>query len=118
MTPYREPVILGSSLTGLLISLSLSRQGVAHTLVGGGPPNDQPRLGESLNECASPGLWCDFADEFRDCFHTKSHISLFNGGLASMVYIADPSKPTSRGIGCIEIKEAAHRQLSSFCKLL
>lgn len=44
----RLPVILGSGLTGLMISRSLSRKGVPHVLIGG-PPGPEARLGESLN---------------------------------------------------------------------
>jgi flavin-dependent dehydrogenase len=48
-SPHRRlPVILGSGLTGMSISTTLSRAGVDHVLVGG-PPGTLPRLGESLN---------------------------------------------------------------------
>jgi len=43
-----RPVIVGSGLTGLAISHSLSRASIPHVLIGG-PPDDRPRLGESLN---------------------------------------------------------------------
>ncbi|HEX2205780.1 MAG TPA: hypothetical protein VHG91_20875 [Longimicrobium sp.] len=42
------PVVVGSGLTGMSISTTLSRAGVDHVLVGG-PPGTLPRLGESLN---------------------------------------------------------------------
>ena len=42
------PVIVGSGLTGMSISTTLSRAGVDHVLVGGAP-GTLPRLGESLN---------------------------------------------------------------------
>jgi flavin-dependent dehydrogenase len=49
MHPSRPlPVIVGSGLTGMSISTTLSRAGVDHLLVGG-PPGTLPRLGESLN---------------------------------------------------------------------
>jgi hypothetical protein len=44
----RLPVILGSGLTGMAISSTLSRAAIPHLLVGG-PPGTLPRLGESLN---------------------------------------------------------------------
>ena len=45
----RRPVIVGSSLTGLLISKSLSNHHIEHVLIGGPRPLQVPRLGESLN---------------------------------------------------------------------
>ena len=51
------PLVLGSSLSGLLVSLALSRRGVEHRLVGGDEPASIPRLGESLNDTASPELF-------------------------------------------------------------
>jgi flavin-dependent dehydrogenase len=42
------PVIIGSGLTGLSVSHSLSAAGVEHVLIGG-RPGTKPRLGESLN---------------------------------------------------------------------
>jgi flavin-dependent dehydrogenase len=42
------PVVIGSGLTGMSISATLSRAGVDHLLIGG-PPGNMPRLGESLN---------------------------------------------------------------------
>jgi len=43
-----RPVIVGSGLTGLAISHSLSMASIPHVLIGG-PPDARPRLGESLN---------------------------------------------------------------------
>lgn len=50
------PVIVGSGLTGMSISTTLSRAGVDHVLVGG-PPGTLPRLGESLNLEGTLLLW-------------------------------------------------------------
>jgi flavin-dependent dehydrogenase len=49
------PVIVGSGLTGMSISRTLSRARIPHVLVGG-PPGDTPRLGESLNMEGTFGL--------------------------------------------------------------
>jgi flavin-dependent dehydrogenase len=84
------PVVLGASLSGLLVSLSLSRAGIDHVLVGGDEPPDAPRLGESLNEVAGPELWRCFGREFPQFFLTKSHISLFNRDYVSLVYVGNP----------------------------
>ncbi|MGE0377197.1 MAG: NAD(P)/FAD-dependent oxidoreductase [Planctomycetaceae bacterium] len=87
-----KPVVVGSSFSGALISLQLSRSGIDHLLIGGDEPAEEPRLGESLNECAAPDLFGEFGRDFPDCFHTKSHISLLNGPFASMVQIANPRR--------------------------
>jgi flavin-dependent dehydrogenase len=87
-----RPVIVGSSMTGLMISLSLSRAGVAHVLLGGGPPADVPRLGESLNEPAAPELYRLFGKEWPDLFVKKNHISLFNGSYVTSIHIGNPNR--------------------------
>ncbi|MCB0160353.1 MAG: hypothetical protein KDD83_19600, partial [Caldilineaceae bacterium] len=46
---YPQPTIIGSGLTGLLISLALSKAQISHRVIGGPPPTGSPRLGESLN---------------------------------------------------------------------
>jgi flavin-dependent dehydrogenase len=51
----QHPVIVGSGLTGMSISRTLSRAKIRHVLVGG-PPGDTPRLGESLNMEGTFGL--------------------------------------------------------------
>jgi hypothetical protein len=86
------PVILGSSLSGLLVSLSLSRAGVEHVLVGGDEPAAVPRLGEALTDCASPELWRLFGRDFPDCFYYKSHISIMNGDFATLIQLANPRR--------------------------
>ena len=87
------PVILGGGLGGLLISKSLSHQKIAHVLVGQGPPDERPRLGESCNEGTSFDMWGWLADIGTEKYlYTKSHISLFSGRLASMIYISDPAR--------------------------
>lgn len=104
MTTQRDPappVVLGSSLTGLLISWSLSRQGIAHVLIGGDEPPEVPRLGESLNECSGPDLWRDLGPEFQQLFVKKNHISLFNGRFASGIHIGNPRESLSRVGDCV-----------------
>lgn len=91
-----SPVVVGSSFSGVLISLMLSRAGVDHVVVGGHEPDESPKLGESLNECASPELFGLFGEEFRDCFFTKSHISLLNGDFASQLVVANPHRCKNR----------------------
>lgn len=91
-----KPVVLGSSFSGVLVSLALSKAGVDHVLIGGDEPPEIPRLGESLNECASPDLFCDLGREFPQYFYTKSHISLLNGDVASQIQIANPRRCKER----------------------
>jgi len=86
-----KPVVIGSTVSGLLVSLALSRAGIEHVLLGGDKPKGEPRLGESLNETASPELWRLFQSDFKEYFYPKNHISLLNGEYASMVYLNNPN---------------------------
>lgn len=101
------PVVVGSSLSGLLVSLSLSRAGVDHVVVGGPEPARIPRLGESLNECAAPELWRLFQVELPGLFFPKSHISLLNGEYATMAKFGDPRR--TFGTACDPDGRAARR---------
>ncbi len=87
------PVVVGSSMSGLLISDALSREGIEHYLIGGDRPHSVPRLGESMNECASPELWRYYARLFPQHFYPKNHISLLNGPFASMLHFGNPACP-------------------------
>ena len=87
-----RPVILGSSLTGLLISHSLSEQNISHILIGGDCPRVEPRLGESMNEGASLNLWRTLGFKYRKHFFPKSHISLCNGRFATMLKTGTPNR--------------------------
>jgi len=86
------PVIVASSLSGLLISLSLARSGIRHVLIGGDEPQDVPRLGESLNENASLDLLHHFGADLRQFFFPKSHISLLDGDFATLIHLANPRR--------------------------
>ncbi|MSP60833.1 MAG: hypothetical protein EXR72_10920 [Myxococcales bacterium] len=96
MTAPAAPVVLGSSLSGLLVSLSLSRAGIEHVLIGGGEPAAIPRLGEALTDGASPELWRLFGREFPECFFHKSHISILDGHFATLIHLADPLRGKKR----------------------
>ncbi|MCB0212607.1 MAG: hypothetical protein KDJ52_24905, partial [Anaerolineae bacterium] len=91
-----QPVIIASSLTGLLISYSLSKARIPHILIGGAEPDDKPKLGESMNERASLECWRFLDPEFRQYFHTKSHVSFLNGKIVSMQYLANPNRDISK----------------------
>jgi hypothetical protein len=86
----KRPVIIGSSLNGLLVSHNLSRHGIDHILIGGDRPLIQPRLGESMNEGASLACWRLLDPKYREFFYPKSHISLMHGDIASMILVASP----------------------------
>lgn len=86
------PVILGSSATGVLVSLALSRAGIEHVLIGGDAPLPIPRLGESLNDVGSPELWRLYGREFREHFHKKNHICYFNGNFSTIISLANPRR--------------------------
>lgn len=51
-----RPIVIGSGLTGLSISHSLSRAGIDHVLIGR-KPDASPRLGESMNLEGTLLLW-------------------------------------------------------------
>ena len=62
-------VIIGSGVTGMAISKSLSAQEIEHVLIGP-PPNDSPKLGESINPEGSTELMNQYGD-YRECFFDK-----------------------------------------------
>ncbi|HEX9940754.1 MAG TPA: hypothetical protein VGG03_01960 [Thermoanaerobaculia bacterium] len=70
-------VIIGSGLSGLLVSRALSRAKVHHLLLGG-PPDSSPRLGESLSLEASVFVF-DFLTEFLPYFLSKKLVVGFFG---------------------------------------
>lgn len=72
-----EPVIIGSGLSGLMVSRALARAGQRHTLIGG-PPNDLPRLGESLNLEGTLGL-LEWFPELAPYYFTKKLVVGFVG---------------------------------------
>lgn len=91
------PVVLGSSATGILVSLALSREGIDHVLIGSDePPAPIPRLGESLIDTSSPELWRLYGQEFAQYFHYKNHISYLNGHFSSLAHLASPTRSRKR----------------------
>lgn len=93
---HRLPVVLGSSLTGLLVSRALARDGIEHILVGGERPPLRPRLGESMNEGAAIACWDLLGPEFRPFFYPKSHVSIGHGDMRSLLSFADPNRQLER----------------------
>ncbi|MCB0212604.1 MAG: hypothetical protein KDJ52_24890, partial [Anaerolineae bacterium] len=90
-----KPVVIASSLTGLLISYSLSQARIPHILIGGDAPADIPRLGESINEAASIDFRRFLGLEFGQYFYKKNHICLMNGSILSMSYSGNPGQGVS-----------------------
>jgi flavin-dependent dehydrogenase len=76
-----RPVVLGTGLTGLAISRTLSASGIDHVLVGS-RPTDAPRLGESLNAEGSLEIQRQFP-ELSQYFFTKRRVALFYDGLTA-----------------------------------
>jgi flavin-dependent dehydrogenase len=72
-----QAVIIGSGLSGLLISRALAAARVDHLLLGG-PPDSAPRLGESLSLEASVFAF-DFLGEFLPHFLSKQAVVGFVG---------------------------------------
>lgn len=79
---YPQPAIIGAGLTGLLISLALSRARIGHILIGGPPPADGPRLGESLSVEATLYFLAEYP-ELADCFYKKQFATAYMGDLSS-----------------------------------
>ncbi|GMV93634.1 MAG: hypothetical protein AMXMBFR82_34120 [Candidatus Hydrogenedentota bacterium] len=91
-------------MSGLLVSDALSREGIEHYLVAGGPPPSIPRLGESMNECASPDIWRHYGRLYPQYFFPKNHISLLNGEVATIAHFGDPTRPFQE-----TVEDFAHR---------
>lgn len=62
---YPQPVIIGTTLTGLLISIALSRARVSHVLIGKAPDDSLPRTGQILTPVATP----TFTENFPELAH-------------------------------------------------
>ncbi len=73
---YPQPVVIGSGLTGLLISIALSKANIEHILIGGPPPSGSPRLGESLNLEATLYFLAEFP-ELADCYYGKEFAYIY-----------------------------------------
>ena len=72
----RIPVVIGSGLTGLSISHSLSRASVDHVLIGR-RPEMSPRLGESMNLDGTLLLWEMFPQLARFFFPKRDAVGYF-----------------------------------------
>jgi flavin-dependent dehydrogenase len=70
------PVVIGSGLTGLSISHSLSRASIDHVLIGR-RPDTSPRLGESLNLEGTLLLWEMFPQLSRFFFPKRDALGYF-----------------------------------------
>lgn len=77
LAPDVQPIIIGSGLTGLTISRTLSQAHIPHILIGG-PPNTLPRLGESLNLEGTLGL-LELFPEFSQYFFSKKVVTAYLG---------------------------------------
>ena len=73
-----KPTIIGSGVSGLLISHALSKAEIDHVLIGDPPSVGSPRLGESLGIPASVHLLTEFPD-LAQFFGPKSHARAFAG---------------------------------------
>ena len=73
-----KPTIIGSGVSGLLISHALSKAEIDHVLIGDPPSVGSPRLGESLGIPASVHLLTEFPD-LAEFYGPKLHVRLFSG---------------------------------------
>lgn len=70
-------IIIGSSVSGMAISHSLTQQKINHIMIGP-PPNDLPKLGESMNPEGSTEL-CNLFPDYKECFHDKPRTTIAVG---------------------------------------
>jgi len=75
------PIIIGSGLSGMAISDVLSQHGISHVMLGA-PPNDLPRLGESIDPAGTLEL-LKFYPQFDDVYYKKRWITVFLGDYAT-----------------------------------
>lgn len=76
-----KPLVVGCGLTGMVISDRLTRAGIPHVLLGD-PPDDRPRLGESLDPAGTLELLESYP-EFDDFYYKKRRINVFAGDYAT-----------------------------------
>ncbi len=76
-----RPVIIGSGLSGMVISDRLTKARIHHTMIGA-PPTDLPRLGESIDPAGTLEL-LRFYPEFEEFYYRKRWISVFLGEYAT-----------------------------------
>lgn len=89
-----KPVVVGSGLTGMVVSDRLSRAKIPHVLLGE-PPDEQPRLGVSLDPAGTLSL-LEFYPEFDDFYHKKRGITVFTGDYATA---CDFGQTLARSVG-------------------
>ena len=75
------PVIIGSGLSGMAISDWLTRAGIKHIMLGA-PPNNLPRLGESIDPAGTLEL-LRYYPEFEAYYYRKAWISVLLGDYAT-----------------------------------
>lgn len=76
-----RPVIIGSGLSGMAISDSLTKARIHHTMIGTAP-HSLPRLGESIDPAGTLEL-LRFYPEFRQFYYRKRWITVFLGDYAT-----------------------------------
>lgn len=75
------PVIIGSGLSGMAISDVLSQHKISHIMLGA-PPNDLPRLGESIDPAGTLEL-LRYYPQYDKLYYKKSWITVFLGDYAT-----------------------------------
>lgn len=70
------PIVVGSGISGMLISKKLSSMKINHIILGDKKNGDSPILGESMNEVTSLELR-EFYPEYADCLFNKRSVTGF-----------------------------------------
>ena len=102
---YPQPTIIGSGLTGLLISLALSKAQISHRVIGGPPPTGSPRLGESLNLEATIFFLKEFP-ELAEYYYEKAFASVYIGDYIGKFHFSFISEPRNKAAMRLWGKEA------------
>jgi len=67
---YSQPTIIGTDLSGLLISIALSNAGIGHTLIGSAPTDESLHHGETTSMVA-PVIFLQSFPELLHCVYEK-----------------------------------------------
>ncbi|MGK7926839.1 MAG: NAD(P)/FAD-dependent oxidoreductase [Spirulina sp.] len=83
------PVVIGTGITGMAISRTLSEKKIKHFAIGTPPNPDRPKLGESINGEGSLDLE-ELFPEFSQYYFPKKNIIFYTGKLVTRCDL-DPS---------------------------
>lgn len=87
---YPQPTIIGTDLTGLLISIALSNAEIEHLLIGNAPTDESLHHGETSNMVA-PIIFLQAFPELKHCVYEKKWGIAHAGKYSSKLDFSHPS---------------------------